>query len=183
MKSNPKIGLQSNAHTSGVSIIFHRHFSVSHFSTPWKTVRTLNVAAKCSIAVSQDMPKWAECGISMRLLCVSPAKWRCWCRKCKQSQMEIQLLKRLVHCGIHQNLHISYLFVGLGAALKAAKKCQKCTFKYWDLFTVSANAHKHTHFKLLDNKCGSKIHKIYSPSCEIMIFKYIVYSSTKIASL
>jgi len=58
-------------------------------------------------------------------LCSLPGKVarRCWCRKCKQSQMEIQLLKRLVHCGVHQNLHISYLFVGLGAGLKAATKC------------------------------------------------------------
>jgi len=41
-----------------------------------ETVRTLNVAAKCSIAVSQDMPKRAESGISIRLLCVPfPAKW------------------------------------------------------------------------------------------------------------
>lgn len=142
MKSNPKIGLKSNAH----SLPGYTHPQPRCCHPGWKmememetVLWTLNVAAKCSIAVSQDMPKRAETGISVRLLCVSNfvlcilyfVSWTLanevakWSRKCKQSQMEIQLLKRLVHCWIRQNLHISYLFVGLGPGLKAETECHK----------------------------------------------------------
>lgn len=66
MEQNPKIGLQSqNAH----ALCHSRQSGRSVRPTPIAYVG-LNVATKCSIAVSQDMPMRVEKGILARLHCV-----------------------------------------------------------------------------------------------------------------